>query len=65
MLVPLRLTAHLLVRVELLGAVGLLSPSAVRDSRFIARYAKANHTAFTVAIATRFATSAGLGGLNI
>jgi len=68
MLVALLLTAHLLVGVALLGAVthqavGLLRPSAVQSRRFIARYAKADHTAFTIAIAVLFALSVLLGGL--
>ena len=68
MLVPLLLTAHLLVGVALLGAVthqavALLSPSAVKGGRFIARYAKADHAAFTVAISVLFASSVLLGGL--
>jgi hypothetical protein len=67
MLVPLLLTAHLLVGVALLGAithqaVGLLRPSVVRGGHFITRYAKADHNAFTVAIAVLFASSVLLGG---
>ena len=68
MLVPLVLTAHLLVGVALLGAVthqavGVLSPSAVTGGPFIARYAKAGQSAFTAAIAVLFASSILLGGL--
>jgi hypothetical protein len=68
MLVTLLLSAHLLVGVALLGAVthqavGLLSPSPLRGGRFIARYAKTDHAAFTVAIATLFAVSVLLGGV--
>jgi len=67
-LASLLLTAHLLVGVALLGAVthqavGLLRPSAVRGGRFITRYAKADHTAFTTAIAALFASSVLLGGV--
>jgi hypothetical protein len=68
MLVPLLLTAHLLVGVALLGAVthqsvGLLRPSVVRGGRFLTRYAKADRTAFTTAIAVLFASSVVLGGV--
>jgi hypothetical protein len=68
MLIPLLLSAHLLVGVALLGAVthqavGLLRPSALTGGRFIARYAKADHTAFTVAIAVLFTASVLLGGV--
>jgi hypothetical protein len=68
MLTALLLTAHLLVGVALLGAithqsVGLLTPSAIRSSRFIARYARVDHTAFTLSIACLFVLSVLLGGL--
>ena len=68
MLVALLLTAHLLVGVALLGAVthqavGLLRPSVVRGGGFITRYANADHTAFTIAIAVLFASSVLLGGV--
>jgi hypothetical protein len=68
MLAPLLLTAHLLLGVALLGAVthqvvGLLRPSVVRGGRFITRYAKADRTAFTTAIAVLFASSVLLGGV--
>lgn len=68
MLTTLLLTAHLLVGVALLGAithqsVGLLRPSVIRADRFIARYAKVDHTAFTLSIAVLFVLSVLLGGL--
>ena len=68
MLVPLLLTAHLLVGVALLGAVthqavGLLRPSVVRGGHFLTRYARADRTAFTMAIAVLFASSVVLGGV--
>jgi hypothetical protein len=64
----LLLTAHLLVGVALLGAVthqsvGLLRPPSIRSHRFIARYAKVDHTAFTASIAVLFGLSVSLGGL--
>jgi hypothetical protein len=57
MLTTLLLTAHLLVGVALLGAithqsVALLIPSAIQGRRFVARYAKVDHRAFTLSIAS-------------
>lgn len=68
MLTTLLLTVHLLVGVALLGAithqlVGLLRPSTIRGGRFIARYAKVDHTAFTLSVTVLFVLSVLLGGL--
>jgi hypothetical protein len=68
MLTTLLLTAHLLAGVALLGAtthqsVALLRPSVTRGDLLIARYAKVDHTAFTLSIAVLFVLSVLLGGL--
>jgi len=68
MLSTILLTAHLLIGVALLGAithqsVGLLRTSASHGSRFIERYARVDHTIFTVSITVLFALSVILGGL--